>query len=126
LAIGIASYMGVIFLKERLKIDDALDVSSVHGVAGIIGALAIGIFASALINPNGPNGLLYGNAHQLLIQAIGVAVAGSLGFGGTLVIMKVIDVLIGIRVSPETEERGLDIEEHAERAYTDEGEFEKI
>jgi Amt family ammonium transporter len=118
--------MGVIFLKDRLKIDDALDVSSVHGVAGIIGSLAIGIFASSLINPSGPNGLLYGNAHQLLVQAIGVAVAGSLGFGGTLIIMKVIDVLIGIRVSHETEERGLDIEEHAERAYTDEGEFEKI
>jgi Amt family ammonium transporter len=79
-----------------------------------------------LINPSGPNGLLFGNGYQILIQALGVAVAGALGFGGTLIIMKVIDVLIGVRVSPETEERGLDIEEHAERAYTDEGEFEKI
>jgi len=126
LAIGIASYMGVLFLKEKLKIDDALDVSSVHGIAGIVGALAIGIFASSLINPTGPNGLLFGNVHQLLIQAIGVAVAGSLGFGGTFIIMKVIDVLIGVRVPAETEERGLDIEEHAERAYTDEGEFEGL
>ena len=57
---------------------------------------------------------------------IGVAVAGSLGFGGTFIIMKIIDVLIGVRVSAETEERGLDIEEHAERAYTDEGEFEGL
>lgn len=126
LAIGIASYMGVIFLKDRLKIDDALDVSSVHGIAGIIGALSIGIFASTLINPTGVNGLLLGNAHQLLIQAIGVAVAGTLGFGGTYIIMKVIDILIGVRVSPETEEKGLDIEAHAERAYNDEGEFEKL
>jgi Amt family ammonium transporter len=70
--------------------------------------------------------LLFGYVHQLLIQAIGVAVAGSLGFGGTFIIMKVIDVLIGVRVPAETEERGLDIEEHAERAYTDEGEFEGL
>jgi Amt family ammonium transporter len=124
LAVGIASYLGVIFFKDRLKIDDALDVSSVHGVAGIIGALAIGIFASSLINPAGPNGLLYGNPHQLLIQAMGVGVAGGMGFGGTFIIMKVIDILIGVRVPPKEEEEGLDIEEHAERAYTDEGEFE--
>ncbi len=116
----------MIFLKDRLKIDDAFDVSSVHGIAGIIGSLAIGIFASTLINPTGPNGLLFGNIHQLLIQAIDVGVAGTLGFGGTFIIMKVLDVLIGVRVSAETEEKGLDIEEHAERAYSDEGDFDKI
>jgi Amt family ammonium transporter len=55
IAVGIASYLGVIFLKDRLKIDDALDVSSVHGIAGIIGSLAIGIFAASIINPMGPN-----------------------------------------------------------------------
>jgi ammonium transporter, Amt family len=125
-AIGIASYLGVILLKERLRIDDALDVSSVHGIAGIIGSLAIGIFASTLINPTGPNGLLFGHPQQLLIQAIGVGVAGLMGFGGTFGIMKIIDILIGVRVSPETEEKGLDIEEHAESAYNDEGEFGKI
>ncbi|MGA7367983.1 MAG: ammonium transporter [Nitrososphaeraceae archaeon] len=118
-AIGIASYMGVLFLKDRLKIDDALDVSSVHGLAGIIGALSIGIFASTLIDPEGPNGLLFGNPSQLLIQAIGVGVAGLMGFGGTYIILKIIDALIGIRVSKDTEELGLDIDEHAERAYTD-------
>lgn len=123
IAIGIASYMGVIFFKDRLKIDDALDVSSVHGVAGIIGAIAIGIFASSVINPHGPDGLLLGNPNQILLQALGVGVAGTLGFGGTYIIMKAIDVLIGVRVSPKTEEAGLDIEEHAERAYADEDEF---
>jgi ammonium transporter, Amt family len=70
--------------------------------------------------------LLFGNTHQLLIQAIGVIVAGTLGFGGTFIIMKVLDVLIGVRVSPETEEKGLDISEHAGRAYSDEGDFDKI
>ncbi len=126
IAIGIASYLGVLLLKDRLKIDDALDVSSVHGIAGIIGALSIGIFASTAINPTGVNGLLYGNANQLLIQAIGVGIAAGLGFGGTYIIMKVIDLLIGVRVSSKVEESGLDIEEHAERAYSDEDELSKI
>ena len=125
IAVGIASYLGVIFLKDRLKIDDALGVSSVHGIAGISGSLAIGIFAASIINPMGPNGLLYGNPNQLLIQAIGVGVAGVMGFFGTYVILKVIDVLIGIRVSAKVEQEGLDIAEHAERAYSDEDEFER-
>jgi Ammonia permease len=106
-----------------LKIDDALDVSSVHGVAGIVGALAIGIFASSVINSAGPDGLVFGNPQQLMIQAIGVGVAALMGFGGTLIIMKVLDKLIGVRVSREVEEIGLDIGEHAERAYSDEEEF---
>lgn len=123
IAIGIASYSGVIIFKEKLKIDDALDVSSVHGVAGIIGALSIGIFASSMINPAGPDGLLFGNPEQLYIQGIGVAVAGGLGFGGTWIIMQIIKHLIGIRVTPEVEDAGLDVSEHAESAYSDEEEF---
>lgn len=123
IAIGIASYSGVIIFKEKLKIDDALDVSSVHGVAGIIGALSIGIFASSMINPAGPDGLLFGNPEQLYIQGIGVAVAGGLGFGGTWIIMQIIKHLVGIRVTPEVEDAGLDVSEHAESAYSDEEEF---
>lgn len=123
IAIGLLSYLGVIFFKERLKIDDALDVSSVHGVAGIVGALAIGIFATSMINPAGPDGLLFGNPQQLLIQGIGVGVAALMGFGGTFIIMKVIDFFMGVRVSREVEEVGLDIGEHAEKAYSDEEEF---
>jgi len=123
IAIGVMSYMGVIFFKDRLKIDDALDVSSVHGIAGIVGSLSIGIFATSLINPAGPNGLLFGNPDQLLIQGIGVGIAALMGFGGTFIIMKILDVLMGVRVSREAEEIGLDIAEHAERAYSDEEEF---
>jgi len=123
IAIGVASYSTLVIFKEKLKIDDALDVSSVHGTAGIIGSLAIGIFASQAINPAGPNGLLFGNASQLGIQALGVGVAAALGFGGTYLIMKVIDFLVGVRVSPDVEDAGLDISEHAERAYADEEEF---
>jgi Amt family ammonium transporter len=123
IGIGIISYSGVVLFKEKLKIDDALDVSSVHGVAGIVGALAIGIFASTAINPGGVDGLLYGNPDQLWIQAVGVAVAAAMGFGGTWIIMQIIKHLIGIRVSPEVEDIGLDISEHAESAYSDEEEF---
>jgi ammonium transporter, Amt family len=123
IAIGVASYCGVVLIKERFKIDDALDVSSVHGIAGIIGALAIGVFASSAINPAGPDGLLFGNPDQLLIQAIGVGVAAVLGFGGTYAILKVLKFIIGIRVSKEVEDTGLDIGEHAEQAYADEEEF---
>jgi ammonium transporter, Amt family len=107
----------VIFLKGRLKLDDALDVGSVHGITGIIGSLAIGFVASTIINPSGPNGLFYGNAAQLGIQALGVVVAGVLGFGGTIIIMKVINVVIGLRVKEVEEEVGLDITEQGETAY---------
>jgi len=117
IVLGFASYYAILLLKEHLKIDDALDVSSVHGVTGIIGALAIGIIASTAINPAGPDGLAYGNPMQFAIQALGVAVAAVVGFVGTVVIMKVIDVTMGLKVKEEEEDIGLDITQHAERAY---------
>ena len=123
IAIGVISYSGVVLFKEKLHIDDALDVSSVHGVAGIVGSLAIGIFASTMINPGGVDGLLFGNPDQLWIQAVGVAVAAAIGFGGTWILMQIIKHLIGVRVSAEVEDVGLDISEHAESAYSDEEEF---
>jgi Amt family ammonium transporter len=115
--IGAASFYAIVLLKERLKIDDALDVSSVHGITGIIGTLAVGFIASAIINPAGPNGLFYGNAAQAGIQAIGVAVAIALSFIGTIVVLKIIDKTIGLRVKEEEEDIGLDLSQHAEKAY---------
>ncbi|HVX03389.1 MAG TPA: ammonium transporter [Nitrososphaera sp.] len=117
IVLGFASYYSILLLKEHWKIDDALDVSSVHGVTGIVGALAIGILATQVVNPAGPNGLLFGNPMQFAIQALGVGVAGALGFGGTVVIMKIIDKTIGLKVKEEEEDIGLDITQHAERAY---------
>lgn len=117
IVLGFASYYAILLFKEHWKIDDALDVSSVHGVTGMVGALAIGIIASTLINPAGPEGLLYGNPVQLAIQGLGVAVAAALGFGGTVVIMKMIDATIGLKVKEDEEDIGLDITQHAERAY---------
>jgi len=123
LVIGFASYAGMIIIKEKLRIDDALDVSSVHGIAGIVGSLAVGIFASAMINPTGPVGALFGNMAQFGSQLLGVGVAITLGFGGTLIIMKIIKATMGVRVSEKVEEMGLDLGEHAEEAYADEEEY---
>ena len=75
LILGLVSYYAILLLKEHWKIDDALDVSSVHGITGIVGSLAIGLVATTLVNPHGPTGLLYGNPMQLAIQALGIAVA---------------------------------------------------
>jgi Amt family ammonium transporter len=123
LVIGFASYAGMIIFKEKLRIDDALDVSSVHGIAGIVGSLAVGIFASTMINPTGPVGALFGNVAQFGSQLLGVGVAIALGFGGTLIIMKIIKATMGVRVSEKVEDMGLDLGEHAEEAYADEEEY---
>jgi ammonium transporter, Amt family len=116
LAVGLASFYAITLIKERLKIDDALDVSSVHGVTGIIGTLSIGLVASSLINPAGPNGLFYGNTNQIVLQSIGVITAASFSFGGTFIIAKILQKTIGLRVSGEEEDIGLDLSQHAERS----------
>ena len=117
--LGFGSYYGIVLLKEKLRIDDALDVGSVHGITGILGALAIGVAASPLVMPNGPVGWLYGNPAQLGIQAFGIAVAGAFAFVVSLAIFKIIDKTIGLKVSDEEEEAGLDITQHAEKAFND-------
>lgn len=116
--IGVASFLSIKLIKEKLKIDDVLDVSSVHGISGIVGTLAVGILAVQTINPAGPTGILAGNFTQIGIQAVGVGIAILLSFGGTFIIMKIIDKTMGLRVKEIEEEVGLDISEHAERAYT--------
>ncbi len=116
LVVGLASFYAITLIKERLKIDDALDVSSVHGITGIIGTLSIGLFASSLINPAGPNGLLYGNPNQIVLQSIGVITVASFSFVGTFIIAKILQKTIGLRVSGEQEDIGLDISQHDERS----------
>lgn len=117
--LGFGSYYGIVLLKEKLRIDDALDVGSVHGITGMLGALTIGVAASPLVMPNGPVGWLYGNPAQLGIQAFGIAVAGAFAFVVSLAIFKIIDKTIGLKVSDEEEEAGLDITQHAEKAFND-------
>ncbi len=118
IVIGLASFSAIKYIKERKRVDDVLDVSSVHGVSGIVGTLAVGILATTTVNPNGPSSLLYGaNATQIGIQAIGVLSAVALSFIGTFIILKIIDKVMGLRVKEAEEDIGLDISGHAERAY---------
>ncbi len=109
------SYYSIKFIKSR-KLDESLDVWGCHGMAGVWGALATGIFASPAINPLG-TGLLYGNPGQFVTQLITVVVAAAYAFILTFVIAKVLDMVWGLSVSHEEEEMGLDISEHGERAY---------
>jgi len=103
-------------LRERIKVDDALDVFAVHGVGGMFGALATGVFATAAVQP-AYTGLLEGNGQQLVHQL--VAVAATIGYAvvGTFVIIKVVDFVLGIRVKPADEALGLDLSAHGEVAY---------
>jgi Amt family ammonium transporter len=104
-------------MKSRLGYDDALDVVGVHAVGGIWGALATGLFASVLVNAAGANGLFYGNPRQLLVQAIAVVATMAFSFIGSMVVLKVTDALVGLRVVDESEQVGLDLSEHEEAAY---------
>ena len=104
--------------RARTRLDDSLDVFACHGAGGILGTIATGIFASTLINAAGPNGLLYGNMYQFIIQVFGVVVVGFYSFVGTYVLLRVINVFIPVRVSPKDEDQGLDISQFGEEAYT--------
>jgi Amt family ammonium transporter len=116
LAAGVICFSAV-RMKPRFGYDDALDVVGVHAVGGIFGALATGLFASALVNPAGANGLLYGNPRQLGIQAIGVVATIAFSFVGSSILLKVTDVVVGIRVTEDEEHMGLDLSQHNENAY---------
>ncbi len=104
--------------RARTRLDDSLDVFACHGAGGILGSIATGIFASAAINAAGPNGLLYGNMYQFIIQVFGVVVVGFFAFVGTYVLLRIINVFTPVRVSPKDEDAGLDISQHGEEAYT--------
>jgi Amt family ammonium transporter len=89
----------------------------VHGVGGIWGALATGLFASVAVNAAGSNGLFYGNPRQLLIQAIAVASSVAFAFCGSLIVLKITDMIVGLRVNEDDEVTGLDLSQHEENAY---------
>ncbi len=105
-------------LKSRLGYDDSLDVVGVHCVGGTTGALLTGLFASKAVNSAGADGLLFGNPAQLGIQFIAVAATLLYCFVGAFIILKVVDALVGLRVSEEDEVVGLDLSQHGETAYT--------
>jgi Amt family ammonium transporter len=114
---AVISYYGMTLLKIKRGVDDSLDVFACHGLGGIWGALATGIFATISVNSAGADGLIMGNAMQLLKQFIGVVSVGGFAFVATLGIGKLIDKTMGLRVGQAEETVGLDISQHGERAY---------
>ena len=114
---GVICYGGVM-LKGKLRYDDSLDVVGIHGFGGTWGALATGLFASKAVNSAGSDGLFFGNPGQLGVQFVSVLVTIVFAFVMTLILLKVVDWVAGIRVTDEEEERGMDISMHDETGYS--------
>jgi Amt family ammonium transporter len=114
LGVGALCY-GATLLRERLRIDDALDVFAVHGVGGAFGAIATGVLAVAAIG--GVSGAIQGNIGQIGIQLAAVGAVAAFAATGTFVIVKAVEFVLGLRVEPQAEEVGLDIALHGEAAY---------
>jgi ammonium transporter, Amt family len=117
IAAAVICYYSLLLFKTKLGFDDSLDVFAVHGVGGIIGMLFVGIFATLSVNAAGANGLIAGNASQLLKQLLGVVTIGIYAFGVSWILGKLLDVTIGLRVGTTEETVGLDLSQHGERAY---------
>ena len=105
-------------LKSRLGYDDSLDVVGIHGIGGTWGALATGLFASTAVNPDGANGLFFGNPGQFGIQVVSVVATMVFAFVMTLIILKVVDAITGLRIDSEDEEKGMDVSLHNEAGYS--------
>ena len=122
---GVFCYFMVAKVKARFGYDDSLDAFGVHGAGGTLGAILTGVFASSAINPifkdaQGnvlPSGAIQGNFHQLFNQLVAVLIAWVIAIVGTIVILKIVDAVIGLRVSPEHEVQGLDLSQHGEEGY---------
>jgi Amt family ammonium transporter len=116
-AAGALSY-AAIMKKSAFGYDDSLDVVGIHGVGGVFGVLATGVLASKAINQGGADGLLYGNAGFFGAQVLAVLAVTVFAGVGTYLILKLVNRLVGLRVSPEEERMGLDLSQHNERAYS--------
>ena len=113
---GLVCY-GAVQAKWRAGYDDSLDVVGIHGAGGILGALLTGVFASKVINPAGADGAVFGNASLLATQALAVVATIGYSFVVSLALLKLVDVTVGLRLSAEEEEMGLDLSQHREAAY---------
>ena len=116
--VAIFCYIACAKVKAIFKYDDSLDVFGVHGVGGIWGTLATGLFCEKVINNDGANGLFFGNAHQFLIQCLLVVVAVIFAVVMTVIIFKLVDAIIGVRAEKKDEVIGLDLTQHSESGYT--------
>jgi Amt family ammonium transporter len=104
-------------LRARTQLDDSLDVFACHGAGSIWGVIATGLFATTMINPAGANGLFYGNPGQLGIQVFAAIIVASFAFCGSYILLRLINLVVPIRVSPGDEDAGLDMSQHGEEAY---------
>ena len=121
LVIGIAAGLlcyAALNAKTKLGYDDSLDAFGVHGIGGSLGTIMTGVFATVAINAGGANGLFFGNPHQLAVQAGAVLVTAAYSFIVSIVLFKIIDAMIGLRVGKDEETEGLDISQHGEAGYT--------
>ena len=116
LVTSVVSYLAISYLKPKLGYDDALDVFGIHGMSGLWGALATGLFAAPFINSLG-TGVFYGNPGQIVTQIVAIAVVAGYSFVATLIIGKIIDIVMGLRVDEKEEIEGLDITQHEETGY---------
>ena len=122
---GVFCYWMVAKVKARFGYDDSLDAFGVHGAGGTLGAILTGVFASSVVNPvfkdtqgnTLASGVLEGNLHQIVNQLVGVGISWVLAIVGTLVILKIVDATIGLRVTEEQEVQGLDLTQHGEEGY---------
>jgi Amt family ammonium transporter len=113
-------YLFVAYIKPKLKYDDSLDAFGVHGVGGFVGAILTGVFATRFITGDeGPQGALYGDTQQLWIQAMANVVAFLFSAAMTVLLFKIVDKFVGLKVKEEEEAVGLDISQHGEIAYND-------
>jgi Amt family ammonium transporter len=115
---GLACYGSVMFMKGKLGYDDSLDAFGVHGIGGMVGALCTGLFATVVINPAGANGLFHGGSKLLLYQFIAIVSCFAFSFIVSFGLLKLVDKFIGLRVSADNENIGLDLTQHSESAYT--------
>jgi Amt family ammonium transporter len=117
LAAGAVCYVAL-NMKTKFGYDDSLDAFGVHGVGGIAGTFATGLFAQTLINPAGTNGLFFGDQQLLISQMIAISTTAIYSFGVTAIILKVLDKTVGLRIDEESEVSGLDISQHGESGYS--------
>ena len=118
IGVGVICYISVTFVKAKLGYDDSLDAFGVHGVGGIWGAIATGLWATKAVNPAGADGLLYGNPAQLWIQIKAVLITMVYSFVVSYILFKVIDKIMGLRAAEQEERIGLDLVDHRETGYT--------
>ena len=114
---GGLSYVAINW-KGRLGYDDSLDVVGIHGVGGILGILATGLFASKAVNASGADGLFFGNPGFLVVQMVAATAVTIFSAALTYGLLKLVDRVVGLRLSPEEERMGLDLTQHDERAYS--------